>query len=1003
MEKLMKKDAVKKIALIILIVLTFNIIVPTYSNAGVLGGLLSKPLASLVMVWLNTINLRLSILFGMDTIIDNFKNDSDVNTDGDAALSDAEVDGFLDNLDDKWDEFIKKLGGIFLSPDDIFSGKIQIADANIFSTKYDGDGDIKSSDINIFNHLMKSLKETIAGLYYIMRNLAVVILLCLLIYCGIRIVLASNSAGEKAKWKEYLLDWLKALAIVMFVHIIMISIFYVVDVINQGLKASIGTGHKIGTMIINNFAHQSIFSITGVWIYVIMYAYLTYMNIVFLIAYFKRLVYVMFMITIAPIVGALYPLGKKGHQIFSKWFNEFLSGVMIQPFHYLIYTILLAVPLKLMQSGGATIAGTWGNVTPVSVQLYCLISIAMIRPIEKYARQIFQFGNTVLDNVASFESGKQAVDAAVKAGVSVYSIATGMPQVGNLINSTIGGGETGEIPDDGEGYIDYLNEGKKENAPYVPEYEPEYEPDEPQSYNDQQLETFERDSDKPSQEMPEYGFEPIETIPGESGWESDKKKNESDKENNKSESDNESDKGNNKLESDNELKLDSADIEINTANEMNVDNIDSLDANEMNVDNIDSLNANAIDGLDAGKTSEESKGDKKDSPVEEKDISAGEKDTVDGKDVLNGKDVLSSSVLSKLFFAPERGISAGIEKLLNKATGDPTFTDRYKQVLKAPETKEKLLDARAAMHEFVDSLYAPGQASGDWKNNVDFYNEQFIKVEKERIINDFVKSKDNIDKAIVEYNIKDKKDEKGNIVKTKEEQAEEKLKAMEPYVYKGIKDVHQIKALEDRGQIPRDAVKNAGKENIAVKHFMKRGNNDKKMVSMVLPKIPEGQRNNPQVIKQYVKQELEMGKQYIASKYAKDPETLNRLMELERKIDQKVELRGDSNTHKTDYVARIDKAIDKAVKDGVKNIKLPNSNKNVAVKKLETVMNDELKNRREANPPVNKKATSQINPPANEKATRPINPPANEKDTSQINPPANKKATRQINPPANNK
>ena len=941
MKKFKEKDFVKKLALIILIIFSFNIIIPTYSNAGIMGSLLSKPIASLVMVWLNTINMRLTVLFSPDNMIEDLRQGADghLGIDNEEAVKNETdgdiVDKLINALDKSWDTLVYYIGAFCLSPDDIFSGEVQIADANVFSRDYEKNGDLNVTDLNLFNHLMKSLKETVAGLYYIMRNLAVVILLCLLIYSGIRIVLASNNSGEKAKWQMYLIDWVKALAIVMFVHIIMIAIFYVVDVVNEGLKNSIGNGTKIGTMIMNNFAKESIFDITGVWIYVIMYGYLTYMNIVFLIAYFKRLVYIMFMIVIAPITGALYPLGKKGHQIFSTWFNEFIAGVAIQPLHYLIYTILLATPLKLMQAAGTT--GTWGNITPVSVQIYCLISIAMIRPIERYSRQIFSLGSTLLDNVASFESGNKTITSTVKAGVAVASLAAGVPQVGALLNNTIGSGEDNSIPDEEESGINYLTQGmqraalpqkssasmmgadNQEDDDSFSNFSPDTDPLGPTGGNGQNNLNTPNENTFGSEANDQLGNQspaplgPPDANTPDANTSTENTLGSDVTEEKQSETEDMA----SKIAS--EIKLDNANIQINNANEMNLDSVNALETNEMNLDSANILETNEAEN---------------------------EMQNVENNLSEPEKAVLGADKLSKLF-AVDKGIFGLGEKIINKAArGDETFADRYKQVFKAPETQEKLIKAREAMHEAADSLYVPGQASGDWKNGVfELYNEQVIKPNKERIVNNFM-SQENIDKAIKAYNLKDTKDDKGKVVKKKEDIAKEKLKDMAPYLYKGFNDVYQIKVLRDRGQTPDDAVRTAGREALAVNHFIKNKENRDTILQRAEHKIPKDATKAQ--VQQYIRQEVEVGKQYIASGYAKDVATVDRLVELERRIDKKIQLSGDSVTHKTDYVVRIDDAINKAIKDGVKNIKLPGANKDASIKTLQGVMNDVMKERRRA-------------------------------------------------------
>ena len=74
-------------------------------------------------------------------------------------------------------------------------------------------------------------------------------------------------------------------------------------------------------------------------------------------------------------------------------------------------------------------------------------------------------------------------------------------------------------------------------------------------------------------------------------------------------------------------------------------------------------------------------------------------------------------------------------------------------------------------------------------------------------------------------------------------------------------------------------------------------------------------------------------------------ETLNKLVQLERKIDQQINLKGTTTISKEDYVVKADKLVEKALKNGKKGIRLPGAD-NPEVKKLQDVLNKELKYRR---------------------------------------------------------
>ena len=64
------------------------------------------------------------------------------------------------------------------------------------------------------------MKGTVSKWYVALRNIAIVGLLSVLLYIGIRIVI-SSSAGDKAKYKQFFVDWVVALCLIFFLHYIM--------------------------------------------------------------------------------------------------------------------------------------------------------------------------------------------------------------------------------------------------------------------------------------------------------------------------------------------------------------------------------------------------------------------------------------------------------------------------------------------------------------------------------------------------------------------------------------------------------------------------------------------------------------------------------------------------------------------------------------------------------------------------------------------------------------
>lgn len=79
----------------------------------------------------------------------------------------------------------------------------------------------ESSDTqNVEQSTARQLQSIVASWYIALRNIALVALLSVLVYIGIRIVL-STVASDKAKYQQMLVDWVVALCLVFLMHYIM--------------------------------------------------------------------------------------------------------------------------------------------------------------------------------------------------------------------------------------------------------------------------------------------------------------------------------------------------------------------------------------------------------------------------------------------------------------------------------------------------------------------------------------------------------------------------------------------------------------------------------------------------------------------------------------------------------------------------------------------------------------------------------------------------------------
>lgn len=355
-------------------------------------------------------------------------------------------------------------------------------------------------------------------------------------------------------------------------------------------------------------------------------------------------------------------------------------------------------------------------------------------------------------------------------------------------------------------------------------------------------------------------------------------------------------------------------------------NVQINQADTMDVNAINTMSANSIDGLNA--ELEDGEGNDSDSSSDEKDVK---------KDILGGSDIA-------------RALGGRFGGLIEAVSDNP-----YYQVITSPETRERLENSREAMHGFVDSLYIPGNApDGDWKANIE-YNKEQIEKSKKKNINKFINNPANIEKAIEKYGLKDRTNKATGEVTTAKDQAKDKLKELEPFVSAGIQDLDKLFALKATGLEGKEAMRqyiSDVKAQNNYTYFTKNENNVEAMRTIVADRmnIPESQRNDiniRQEINQQVQQEFQEGAKYITAGAAKDSQTLDRLVQLEKKIDQQIDMKGTINIPKQEYVVKADKIIEKAIKGNIKNIKLPGSEKidKPGIKKLQDTLNSELKDR----------------------------------------------------------
>lgn len=295
------------------------------------------------------------------------------------------------------------------------------------------------------------LQKTVSKWYYRVLMVAIVGMMSVLVYIGIRILL-SSVASDKAKYKQMMGDWLIGMVILFVMHYGMIF----ANELNDNLVSFLGSindsvylpviedetenGDGTGTiaqklndagftkvdsnteslgytnyavdgnkiMLTTNLMGKLRFDLqynksnsTNYIGYTIMFLVMVIYLVVFGITYVKRVIYMAFLTMIAPLVALTYPIDKVNDgkaQGFNFWFKEYAFNLLLQPMHLLLYTILVSSAIELATKN----------------MIYAIIALGFMVPAEKILRQMFNFGKASTPGVFGGAAGAAMVMSGMK-------------------------------------------------------------------------------------------------------------------------------------------------------------------------------------------------------------------------------------------------------------------------------------------------------------------------------------------------------------------------------------------------------------------------------------------------------------------------------------------------------------------------------------------------------------------------------------------------------------
>ena len=300
--------------------------------------------------------------------------------------------------------------------------------------------------------LSYELQSTVANWYYRILIVALVGMMSVLVYMGIRILL-SSTASDKAKYKQMLGDWVMGMVILFMMHYGMVFANKMADKLTdmlstinphmyiQGIEDPDGTieseleesNFKIyevtdvdnikanadltpqSVLKANNYLYiqtnlmgklrfdvQANKSNSSAYIgYTVLFVIMVIYLFVFSITYLKRVIYMAFLTIIAPLVALTYPIDKVNDgqaQGFNYWFKEYTFNLLMQPMHLLLYTVLISSAIELATTN----------------MIYAIVAMGFMVPAEKVLRQMFNFGKASTPGVFGGAAGAAMVMGGLK-------------------------------------------------------------------------------------------------------------------------------------------------------------------------------------------------------------------------------------------------------------------------------------------------------------------------------------------------------------------------------------------------------------------------------------------------------------------------------------------------------------------------------------------------------------------------------------------------------------
>lgn len=196
-----------------------------------------------------------------------------------------------------------------------------------------------------------------------------------------------------------------------------------------------------------NVVETKILDVGDAYAYILVLGGIIIYTFIFAVKYLKREFTIIFLILLGPVSCITYPIDKISDgkaQAFNRWFSEFLYQVIVQPFHLLLYIVLVGSAAQLADA----------NV------IYALVCFAVMIPAEKFIKEMFGFK----DKLGSPLGAMASTALATKALGSLMNKGKGSSGAGGKDEGSDNNSTPNELPPktvDKPGLVDGMNSEEK--------------------------------------------------------------------------------------------------------------------------------------------------------------------------------------------------------------------------------------------------------------------------------------------------------------------------------------------------------------------------------------------------------------------------------------------------------------------------------------------------------------------------------------------------------------